>query len=206
MEDRRHRTSYLSEHTIEFYLVPRFRQTLAADFRFTLAFYFWASREGSSASRSVCAPERVRLVAVYPRRPKLGVNRGTPVMKVNAELFRCAAEFRRVGVPVFAGFPLVRSVFEFSGDVEFLWFALLGDETEGDIEVEMRTITSDQSSTPSLQGPLSDQDVCRLFTQESEPMPWDRAIEAINRVRRQEADNGLWPLGRGYKPVYFLAW
>jgi len=148
----------------------------------------------------------VRLAAVYPRRPKLGVNRGTPIMKVNAELFRCAAEFRRVGVPVFAGFPLVRSVFEFSGDVEFLWFALLGDETEGDIEVEMRTITSDQSSTPSLQGPLSDQDVCRLFTQESEPMPWDRAIEAINRVRRQEADNGLWPLGRGYKPVYFLAW
>ena len=206
MEDRRHRTSYLSEHTIEFYLVPRFRQTLAAKFRSTLAFYFWASREGSSASRSVCAPERVRLAAVYPRRPKLRAVRRTPVMKVNAELFRCAAKFRRVGVPVFAGFPLVKSVFEFSDDVEFLWFALRGDETEGDIEVEMRTITNGQSRTPSLQGPLSGQDICRLVTQESEPMPWDRAIEAINHVRRQGADNGLWPLGWGYKPVYFLVW
>src|ERR1039458_6839264 len=105
-------------------------------------------------------------------------------MKVNAELSGCAAEFRRVGVPVFAGFPLVRSVFEFSDDAEFLWFALRGDETEGDIEVEMRTITSDQSSTPSLQGPLSDQDFCRLVTQESEPMAWDRAIEAINQIGR----------------------
>jgi hypothetical protein len=83
---------------------------------------------------------------------------------------------------------------------------LRGDETEGDIEVEMRTITNGQSRTPSLQGPLSGQDICRLVTQESDPMPWDRAIEAINHVRRQHADNGLWPLGRGYKPVYFVAW
>jgi len=44
-------------------------------------------------------------------------------------------------------FPLVKSVFDFSDDVEFLWFALRGDETEGDIEVEMRTIANDQDST-----------------------------------------------------------
>ena len=126
-------------------------------------------------------------------------------MKVNAELFRSAAEFRRVGVPVLAGFPLVTTVFDFSDDVEFRWFTLRGDENEGDIEVETRAITN-QSGSPLLQGPLSDQDICRLVTQESEPMPWNMTIEYINHVRRQEADNGLWALGRGYKPVYFLAW
>jgi hypothetical protein len=128
------------------------------------------------------------------------------VMKINAELSRCAAEFRRVGVTVFAGFPLVTSVFDFSDDVEFLWFALRGDGTEEDLEIEIGTFAGGQSNPPSVKGPLSDQDVCRLVAQESEPMPWVRAIEAINHVRRQEADNGQWPLGRGYKPVYFLAW
>jgi hypothetical protein len=127
-------------------------------------------------------------------------------MKVNAELFRCAAEFRRVGVPVFAAFPRVRSVFEFSTDVGFLWYALRGDAHQGDIEIEMGTNTADQCTTPALEGPISDQDVCRLVMQESEPVLWDGAIEAINHVRRQEAEHGLWPLGRGYKPVYFLAW
>lgn len=91
MTRRRHQTSYLSEHTIEFYLVPRFRQVLAAHVKSTVALYFWASREGSTATRSVCSAERVRLAAVYPRRPKLTADRKTTVMKVNAELFRSAA-------------------------------------------------------------------------------------------------------------------
>src|ERR1019366_6021573 len=100
LERRRHRTSYLSEHTIEYYLVPRFRQALAIEFTSTLGFFFWASREGSIASRSVCCQEPVRPVAVYRRRRKLGADRSIPIMKVNGELFRAAAEFRHVGFPV----------------------------------------------------------------------------------------------------------
>lgn len=204
--NRRRRTSNISEHTIEFYLVPRFRQALAMEFESILAFYFWASREGSRASRSVCPSERVRLAAVYPRRPKLTPGGKVPFMKVNAQLFRAASQFRRFGVPVFVGFPQVESVFEFSESADFLWFALRGDETEGDIEIEPKTISTDEASAPSLHGPLSDRDICRIVAQESEPVHWDRAIEAINSVRLDEMETGLWPLGRGYKPVYFLAW
>jgi hypothetical protein len=126
-------------------------------------------------------------------------------MKVNAELFHSAAELRRVGIPVFAAFPRVRSVFEFSEEVEFLWYVICGDENQCDVEIDVDMNIADQCPT-SLEGPIRDQDVCRLIVQESRPVLWDRAVESINHVRRQEAERGFWPMGRGYKPVYFLAW
>jgi hypothetical protein len=206
LEHSPRRTSYLSEHTVELYLVPRFQRALAIEFQSTLAFYFWASREGLSASRCANCPKQVQLAAVYPRRPKLEPNKTTLFMKVNEQLFLSAAAFRRVGIPVFAGFPQVRSVFDFSADPKFLWFALRGDGAQVDMEVEMSTGVCDLSSSSSLQGPLSDRDVCRQIKQESHLMPWEVAVEAVNHVRQQDPNYRCWPVVHGYKPVYFLAW
>ena len=205
-------TSYVSEHTVEFYLVPRFRKALARGFKSTIALYFWASREGSIAARSACPRGQMRVIAVYPRRPKLDPDRQTTAMKVNAELFCAAGEFRRLGVPVFAAFPLVGSLSDFAGDVDFLWFSIRCNGQGGrmgfDVEIEIGEAMPDRPVSRLLDGPLSDEDICRTVMEESKPLHWGEVIEAINRVRRLESA-GLqprFPFGPVYKPVYFLAW
>jgi hypothetical protein len=205
------RTSYVSEHTVEFYLVPRFRKALATHFRSTVAFYFWASREGSMAGRSAGLTGRMRLVAVYPRRPKLDPIGQTTAIKINAELFCAADEFGRLGVPVFAAFPHVGSLFDFAEDVKFLMFSIRGNgrgRDAEDVEIEVGETIPDQGALSLLDGPLTDEDICRTAMHESKPLHWGEAIEAINRVRLQESAHERWrsPFGPRYKPVYFLAW
>jgi hypothetical protein len=133
-------------------------------------------------------------------------------MKVNAELFCAAAEFWRVGVPVFAAFPRVRSLFDFAEDVEFLWYSIRGYGQERDIEceidVEAGVPIPAQPDGSLLDGPFTDEDICRTVMRESKPLHWGEAIEAINRVRLQESahERWRWLFGQRYKPVYFLAW
>lgn len=199
------RKSYLSEHTVEFSLVPQFRSVLSRTFESSLVFYFWASREGYTLCTSVPA-EQMRLIAVYPRRPKLDRNGEKQFMKVNVELFRSAEAFRQRGVPVFAGFPLVRSLCDFAADAKFTWFALTGQE-QNDIEIEMELGPSRASTLESLHA-VTEAEVCRVVKTEARPMLLREAIESINQVRRREGEESRdsWHFGAGYKPVYFLVW
>jgi len=132
-------------------------------------------------------------------------------MKINAELFCAAGEFGRLGVPVFAAFPRMASLFDFAEDVEFLWFSIRGNgrgHGNEDVEIEVGETIPDQPAPSLLHGPLADEDICRTVMRESKPLHWGEAIEAINRVRLQESAHERWrsPFGQRYKPVYFLAW
>jgi hypothetical protein len=41
-------TSFMSEHTAEFYLVPHFRDLLGAGYPHVLPFFYWKTREGNT--------------------------------------------------------------------------------------------------------------------------------------------------------------
>jgi hypothetical protein len=200
--------SYVSEHTVEFYLVPWMRRILTPTFPASLAFYYWALREGSIQSREAMCPEPVRLIAVYPRRPKPYGDPRNPIMKINYELFSSAAKFRSVGVPVFVAGPLISSIFELANGTDFLCYLLRGDDEDvGDMEVQMRTpLMANASDDSPVIGPLTGEDICRIAMTNTAPVQWERAIEMINEFRRMDRIHNMWPFVHGYKPLYFALW
>ena len=199
------RNSYISEHTVEFYLVPEFTRLLSREFDSTLAFFYWASREGRQQSPKT-APTQLRLVAVYPRRPKRSLNGREQFMKINHEILDHASALQRRGIPVFVGFPLVNSVFDLAA-APFVWFSLVGESAE-DIEVLMPPKSNGAEDWDvAVRGPLKEHEVRQLVKDNANTMTWEEAIGAINHVRfERKGDVGFGLFGLRYKPVYFAVW
>jgi len=127
-------------------------------------------------------------------------------MKINSELFCAATMFARSGVPVFAAFPCVRSVFDFASDPDVLWFALRSNEPESDTVFEFDNVP-DRNGLTGLEGPLSDQEICSAVENGSALVSWQQAVECINEVRWQILEGYPKRLfDQHYKPVYFLVW
>lgn len=178
-------------------MVPLFRAVLSSAFGNVVPLYFWSSREGSSTAPS----HPLRAVAVYPRRPKFSRDGVGPIMKINKEVASAAAEFRSRGIPTFAAFPRARSAFDLAQGAPFLWFAFSGCGEEEDVEIPM------DSALPTwLEGPLTEEAVRRIATQESVPRSWEDVLKAIRDVSHAVTQGSHWRFGVTYKPVYFLNW
>ena len=67
--------SFMSEHTVEYALVPKMIGILAPQFPRVIPIYFWATREGSRISRLCDVSGKVRVIAVFPRRPQGAITR-----------------------------------------------------------------------------------------------------------------------------------
>jgi hypothetical protein len=52
-------SSFISERTVEFYLVPRFKDLLGTRRSFVLPFFYWKTREGGILSRDDNFPKHV---------------------------------------------------------------------------------------------------------------------------------------------------
>jgi hypothetical protein len=197
--------SFISEHTVEFYLVPRFQNVLSAQYSRSLPFFFSGTREGNSNSRKSDSPGSVRLCALFPRRPKLN-NEGHVVMKVNEEVLSMAAELNQAGTPSFLGIPIVHSLFELAQQFNCLWFSPgMTPQSQSDFEVECEAAIA-LPRTVALRGPCSGAEVCQLIEAGSRTRSWQEAIETIRNVQsRANPRRGYrFPFGPAYKPVYFL--
>jgi hypothetical protein len=196
-------TSFMSEHTVELQLVPRFQAVLGPGFSKAIPFFFWSTREGNSESKSRNVDQSIRLCALFPRRPKLGGGSST-FMKVNEEVFAMAFALRRLGIPSFAGIPLVSSIFEFTGEFNCQWFFLTPtDNFHFDLEIECET--HKVVSNKHIAGPCRDKDICEIVKSSAMVMSWPQAMEAVRSVRNISHQNFRYrfPFGPTYKPVYF---
>lgn len=201
------RPSFISEHTAEFYLVPRFQSILRTQFSKTVPFFFWRTREGNSNSRFGNTDRSAGLCALFPRRPKLGENRSV-IMKANEEVFGMAAKLREAGVPSFVGVPIVHSLFELAEGFDCLWFCLTAtDEFHAECEVECEGSVT-LPCNGALRGPCRDREVCQIVETQSETRTWQDTIEMLRLVRNrgEQTRNYRFPFGPVYKPVYFLVW
>ena len=202
---------FMSEHTAEFLLVPDIVRRLEPAFPHIVPFYYWASREGS---RIVAASDSsyIRLVAVYGRRPKVGMY-GQPrvLMKVNKELFDHAAIFKGYGIPVLAGLPCVSRLTDCTSGAACAWFFL--DPCGGAYEDEYLELDIRQSERAvyehgPIRGPLSTEELQELVFERSTVMAWPEALGQIRSAARTlSRDASLyryrrfgWPTA--YKPFY----
>ena len=96
-------TSFISEHTAEYILIPQIVHELEKNFDKVIPLYFWATREGGIMARESLHPYQYKVIAVYPRRPKIDeVGAEANLIRLNDLLFDRAKTFGEKGIPVIA--------------------------------------------------------------------------------------------------------
>jgi len=202
---------FLSEHTAEFVLVPRLRSILVARFGVVTPVYFWKTREGNSLSNIIHKSEFVRVLALFPRRPKLtSPTEETIWGKINQKLLKYARASFSVGIPAIAGLPLAHSLPELWENPKPIWISLAHESPE-DIFFEVETISRKiVSMHPEGQklNIMAEKNIPFLVEENANRMAWPEAIAAIDMLRKELSRNNfyrsfLFFLG-GYKPVYFF--
>ncbi len=200
----RSRPSFMSEHTVEFYLVPRFGTILRARFSSVLPLFFWSTREGNTTSRRASMPEAVRVCALFPRRPKLGET-GNVLMKVNEQLFDMAFDLSEAGIPVFAGVPVVSSLVQLAQTFECNWYSLIASQG-GFADCEIECDSGANLTDAAVRGPLRQDEVLGIVEARARPARWEGMIETLRSVRSQQLDRYQFRFGPAYRPVYFMFW
>jgi hypothetical protein len=194
-------TSFISEHTAELILVPELIHNLATKFSKITPLYYWASREGGRMSQMSFQGKLIKILALYPRRPKTTFPGSSVIqVKFNNLLFDRAKYFRANGIPVIAGVPLASKLEDIFVGVDCLWFDLDNAETEEIIEIDIATksILSINVRIASLENIGRMIDAAAVFT-------WVDAIEKIKQIVKINVENSFSRmLGDLYKPIYML--
>lgn len=200
-------TSFISEHSAEYVLVPNLASILSVKYPSLVPIYFWATREGGSLAVASLGSSRVRLVTAFARRPKTN-NPGSDVLflKINASLLEAAETGARLGSPVFAGVPLATSLLHFNTCTPCAWFALPGEvQVAGDIHI--RLSLSEKRSNPSnkkgvINGPLTEDEIMDIVSRKTIPMTWADAVQAMKNIRKSGRSYG-WFMA-GYQPFFLI--
>jgi hypothetical protein len=200
--------SFISEHTAEFFLVPRFRDLLSTGFAHVVPFFFWKTREGGSRSRAEVFPGPVSVCAMFPRRPKV---QGQEIaMTVNPEVFAMSTELQQRGVPTFLGIPLVQAMSHLGADFRCLWFST--DSTQEEVAGFGVDCAGPNVQHSCLVGPLQDGwELCQSIRTSCKPRTWSEIIETLHGIHTMLIANQRFGYahalyGPRYKPVYFLVW
>lgn len=197
---------FLSEHTAEFVLVPRLKSILVARFEVVTPVYFWKTREGNSLSNLIHKSELVRVLAMFPRRPKLKSPAEKAIWgKINRELFEYSRASFSAGIPAIAGLPLAHSLPELCENRAPMWILLANENPEDvvfEVEAINRKIVSVRPKEQNLEI-MGEVNIPIFVEKNASIMTWSEAIDAINILRREHFFGRFSFLG-GYKPIYFF--
>ncbi|UOQ53053.1 hypothetical protein [Hymenobacter cellulosivorans] len=207
---KRNPVSFINEHTAEYYLAPAAVQALSHQGIKAMPFFFWGTREGSKVGVDSGADIDARIVAIYPRRPKVEfVGSDEVYVKINASLIEAATVGAELGVPVFAGAPIVSSLFDLSDKAPCLWFDIDLAESPDDIThcISVKSL-SIITSTRTGSSVVSDQDLFTRVIQSATPRPWSECVETLRQFRRKLQYEGsfrsFFGAFGGYKPFYVV--
>ncbi len=195
--------SFMSEHTAEFTVVRALSAQLESAGLLAIPLYYWASREGSRLSRHVNASVRGRLLAVFPRRPKIDIKNGhTTHWKINHELYSYSKSANAKGIVAIAALPLASSLLELQTALVY-WVPLAGEP-----EDRVLSKTSGIEGLNSNVGVVEDLDqlgILKIVELGCSVMPWAEMLAAMSELRL-ELNNGRYFFmgGAGYRPVYYL--
>jgi len=202
-------TSFYSERTAEYTLVPAFQKILNP-LGESIPIYFWKTREGNTISNTLHGDNDVYLIAFFARRPKINPNNRNIIQgKINYQLFEFSKQASKWNVPVFCGLSLTTDIFQLS-QTNFLWFhidsILEGIEPIFNIENNQVIPINDDAKWLS---PLSESSIIDIVQRTSKKIPWSMAVERMTELYRQSDDetqrHTLWFTRNWiYKPMYFL--
>lgn len=196
------RKSFISEHSAGFVLAPNLGAILAASYSTVIPIFFWATREGTDFASEGFAGRRVKVLTVFPRRPKMDPKLpGCLFLKLNEQLFRYAQASRNSGLPVLAGMPLAKNLGELTFGCPCVWVHLTGvDEEPADETFELKPQTDQR--TPRWKRAHAEQ-ILKLLAA-APAMEWREAAGSLRQARSASNTMPGWPYGSGYRPFNLL--
>lgn len=196
--------SFISEHTAEYTLVPKFADILLDTFSEVIPIFFWSTREGGSIARESLRGSEFLIVAMYARRPKVDViNQGYVDVKFNDTLFLRANHLQNNGIPVFAGVPIISNLRKFRLGLPCAWFKLNSSGNECTLRLPQENEMCNENNSVKQVNP---KEIINIILSEAQYMGWDRVTQIIKSNRSPQLPDrylyGIW--GQLYKPVYFM--
>lgn len=118
-------TSYISEHSAEYSLVPALKKILQEQYSHVAPVFPWISREFSKISRHLHKDDLFHVLVMFPRRPKLNDQDSSEIyFTINWEI----EDFNKIGeekgVPVITGCPRAGDLWDLSNCEDYAWLDL----------------------------------------------------------------------------------
>ncbi|EGQ8513478.1 hypothetical protein GQ852_24395 [Vibrio parahaemolyticus] len=179
-------TSYISEHTAEYVLVPAMKSLLEQKFPIVLPMFPWLTREFSNVAKSTHGFSSFRVLAMFPRRPK--VSNCDIYLTINSELSAFNKLAVEHGIMVVAGFPIARNLRELASCRECAWLRIdeCYDYLEHVNKLDPMRLADEEILEEVLCSPDQSMDSLEMFI----------------RYTRETLPRNFF--GARYKPVYFL--
>ena len=201
-------TSFFSERTAEYSILPPLVGHLSERFGRAIPMYFWSNREANRTSERIHSDLSVSVLAVFARRPKLTKNADVLQGKLNRQLMEFSADASAYGIPCVAGFPAVRSLVDMCGGFRTYWFEVIPAVQD---DIVFSVALSRPHLPPVLEGgpllkALSLDEVADQVENIAVPRPWSAAIEVIEKTRVRSPHSGMYGAygGNPYRPVYVV--
>lgn len=186
-------TSYISEHSAEYYLVPVLKKILQEQYRYVAPVFPWISRELSKISRHLHKDDQFHVLVMFPRRPKLnGTNIGEIYVTINWELEAFNKAGERKGVPVIAGCPRAVDIWDLSNCQNYAWL----DISKNNYNEYLNPISELEQN-----GYLLEKEAILTLVRNSSIFNIE-SFEGFLRDAKETQPNRVF--GSQYKPVYFL--
>lgn len=118
-------SSFISEHTAEFILVPKLVSILREKYNTVVPIFPWLTREGGKLSNNIHGDDKFKVLILFPRRPKINISLSNQILiKINENLVSAANEFSEVNIPVISGCPVIRDFWNINDDPKCIWINL----------------------------------------------------------------------------------
>lgn len=196
-------SSFISEHTGEYVLIPRLTGILKQKFKVVIPIYPWLTREGNNLSKSLHRQDKFKIVGFYPRRPKIDIKYRKIQIKINNEFLTGAKEASRINIPMLAGCPLASNLWELNEDTKCIWIKLT-DKTRKNYNIEYTDeIPIDYKIIQHEEILDTNDDILNFVINGSKELDFEKLIQAIQTIRVYSST--VYFMGFGsYKPIYFL--
>lgn len=189
-------TSYITERSAELTLVPYLKMELEKYFEYVVPLVPWLNRETSKLSKDVHSQDHFKILALFPRRPKLPKNGNEQIfVTINHDLFVFKQFAEEYMVPVIAGCPVASNFWELSVCRRNVWLSITEEKTNNYLNL----IGDDFGK--KLVEDLSILEIVELVNR-SKLFNMDRFSDFLNEAKYAMPRRFLF--GAKYKPVYFL--
>lgn len=188
--------SFISEHTAEYALIENIKKKLKAQFKYVIPVFPWATREGCTLSRLIHSGDEFLVFGFYPRRPKIFIGQTEISFTINNELIEAAIIAAEFNIPMFAGFPIARNLWELDSP-KCLWLKL----TNKCVPIYQFENTA-FFSKDGRRDIFTTNEILKEINDNAKVHNLSSFIEAT-RIIKQNRSNRFFVFG-GYKPIYFL--
>lgn len=199
------RTSFASERTLEYVLIPKIKDLLSHKYR-VVPIYPWKQYEGNNLGKSSFDLRPIKVLAFFPRRPKVNHPFSNDIeLKINNVLGITSTELDKHKIPCIAGAPLISNLDGLEENAPIVLFNIKGQEFRDTYYV----IDKNNSKVINKEG----DDSIHLINKNSlldivDAAPniiWEKALEIIDTTKKKNNSisyNQFY--GPRYKPIYFV--